>query len=107
MISRTLVLIAALAALSASPAAALTLNLGQEEIVESSGLPITVEAYSVPSLVDWNDDGLPDLLVGEGGGLFQGRVRVFLNEGVAGSPVFGDPFHVLSEGQDLTVPGNG
>jgi hypothetical protein len=107
MISRALLLTAALALLCTTPAAALILNLGVEEVIEAGGLPISVDSYSVPSLVDWNDDGLPDLLVGEGGGLFQGRVRVYLNEGIAGAPAFTAYFHVLSDGQELVVPGNG
>ncbi len=100
-------LVTALVLLSSLPATALILNLGEEEIVEAGGLPINVDAYSVPSLVDWNDDGLPDLLVGEGGGLFQGRVRVYLNDGAPAAPAFTDYFHVFAGGQELVVPGNG
>ncbi len=107
MILRILALVAAPVLLCSPPATALILNLGEEEIVEAGGLPIDVDAYSVPSLVDWNDDGLPDLLVGEGGGLFQGRVRVYLNDGAPSAPAFTDFFYVLADGQELVVPGNG
>ncbi len=93
--------------LAATSAPALILNLGAEEVVEAGGLPIVVDAYSVPSTVDWNGDGLVDLLVGEGGGVIQGRVRVYLNEGVAGAPSFTDPFHLQADGQELAVPGGG
>ncbi len=107
MIIRVLMLVTALVLLCSLPATALILNLGEEEIIEAGGLPISVDSYSVPSLVDWNDDGLPDLLVGEGGGLFQGRVRVYLNDGAPSVPAFTHYSYVLADGQELVVPGNG
>ena len=45
--------------------------------------------YSVPSLVDWNEDGRPDLTVGEGSGATgPARVRVKLIQSVAKTVVF-------------------
>ena len=44
------------------------LNLGPERLVEADGVVIQLPGYSVPSFVDWNDDNLKDLLIGEGGG---------------------------------------
>ena len=37
-----------------------------------------MDGHSVPCLADMNDDGELDLLVGEGSGLFPGRVRLYL-----------------------------
>src|SRR5512139_2516219 len=45
------------------------LNFGPEEIVKADGNDIAVPGYSVPSFVDWNNDGLQDLVVGEGGAI--------------------------------------
>jgi hypothetical protein len=80
------------------------LELGSEEIVKAGGIDLTVPGYSVPAWVDWNSDGLCDLLVGEGGNGFTGKVRVYLNSGVPGGPMFTTYFYVQSNGVDLTVP---
>lgn len=93
--------------LLAAVAGATPLDLGAEQIVQAGGADISVDAYSVPSLVDWDEDGRPDLMVGEGGGLFPGRIRIYLNTGSAAAPAFETFFHVQAEGADLTVPGSG
>lgn len=73
------------------------LNLGSEELVEANGVDITVGTYSVPSLVDWNNDGLEDLIVGTGGG----KVCVYLNVGTESAPQFSSYFYAQSNGSDL------
>jgi hypothetical protein len=84
------------------------LNLETEEIVQASGSDITVTGYSVPSCVDWNDDQLLDLIVGEGGGGFlYGYVRIYLNTGTAEAPSFTDFFHAQSGGSNLSEPASG
>ena len=45
---------------------------------------MTGYAMAAPEVVDWNNDGLPDLLVGQA----DGRVALFLNKGARGNPVF-------------------
>jgi hypothetical protein len=53
---------------------------------------------AAPELVDWNNDGLMDLLVGEA----DGRIALFLNQGTKGNPVFnGYQYLTLSNGQDI------
>jgi len=59
--------LAAAAVCAPAGAPAGQLNLGPQELVSTTGGPIAVPGYSVPSLVDWNADGRQDLLVGEGG----------------------------------------
>ena len=89
-------------------ACASLLNLGPEQIVQAGGTEITVPGYSVPSYVDWNNDGLKDLVVGDGPGADAlGRVRVYLNAGTASSPVFSGFFYAQSSSGDLTVPAAG
>jgi hypothetical protein len=83
------------------------LNLGSEQLVQASGVEIRVPGYSVPSFVDWNNDGLNDLVVGEGSGTRPGHVRVYLNIGTQANPQFSDFFHVQSEGSDMTFTGGG
>jgi len=97
----------ALAALSLLLAAAATadLQLGPETFVESGGVDIDVPGYSVPSTADWNDDGLPDLIVGEGGAA--GKVRVYLNTGTESAPAFDGYAYAQAGTTDLVEPGAG
>lgn len=81
------------------------LRLGAEEYVESGGVDIDVPGYSVPSTADWNDDGLPDLIVGEGGAA--GKVRVYANTGTQGAPAFDGYAYAQAGTTDLVEPGAG
>ncbi len=81
--------------------------LGPEQLVQYGGVDIIVPGYSVPSTFDWNNDGLPDLIVGEGGGATPGKVRVYPNTGVPGRPAFDSYLMVQSEGADLVAPPEG
>jgi hypothetical protein len=93
--------------LSPSTAPAALLNLGPEQTVLAGGGDLTVPGYSVPCFTDFNSDGINDLLVGEGGSGFDGKVRVYLNRGSASAPHFSDFSYVQSEGADLVVPAGG
>ena len=85
------------------------LNLGPEEIVKASWLDIVVPGYSVPSFCDWNNDGLQDLIIGEGGGFGNARVRFYLNVGTESNPQFLDnlSFYAQSYNSDLTCSVSG
>lgn len=83
------------------------LNLGPEEIIQANGVDIQVPGYSVPSFVDWNNDKLNDLVIGEGGGFGDAKVRVYLNVGTEPSPQFSDYFYAQSDGSDLVCPASG
>jgi hypothetical protein len=83
------------------------LNLGPEEIIQANGEDIQVPGYSVPSFVDWNNDNLQDLVIGEGSGFGDAKVRVYLNVGTESEPAFADYFYAPSEGSDLTCPASG
>ena len=93
--------------LPAASIAVAQLDLGQEEIIQANGLNISVLGYSVPSYVDWDEDGIADLIVGQGSGTYTGKVRVYLNYGTACEPEFLDYFYVQSLGSDLTLAGSG
>ncbi len=104
---RLCIALACAVALTAVPAAG-DLLLGPEQLVEADGQYLTVLGYSVPSFVDWNNDGLNDLVIGEGGGgVPDAKVRVYLNIGTASSPAFAQAssFYVQSVGADLTYVG--
>ncbi len=88
-------------------ASAQILYLGYEEIVQTEGVDLQVDAYSVPCLADWNGDDLPDLLVGEGGIIYPGTVHLFLNVGALGEPSFSGAGHIQAGEVDLEVPGTG
>lgn len=97
----------AMTVLPPSPLSAQT-SFESEEIVQAGGVDISVPGFSVPSFVHWNNDGLPDLVVGEGGlGTYDGKVRVYINNGAPGNPAFSSFFYVQSEGSDLTSPSGG
>ncbi len=64
--------------------------------------------YSVPSWVDWNGDGVKDLLVGQGGGVStQGKVRIYPNVGTDLEPLFSGYVYAQSGGSDLVVTASG
>src|SRR5262245_3876680 len=56
--------------------------------INAGGRPIDVEAgHAGPLIVDWDGDGVRDLLVGEFGA---GRLRIYLNKGTDAAPRFED-----------------
>ncbi len=88
--------------------AAVALDLEPAEIVTAAGGALVVPGYSVPAFVDWNEDALPDLVVGEGGGTSPtGKIRVYLNVGAPGTPVFDGFAYVQSAGADLAWAASG
>jgi hypothetical protein len=89
------------------PTARADLTLGAEELVLAGGAGIDVPGYSVPSFIHWDDDGLMDLVVGEGSGSYVGKVRVYLNTGTHTQPQFSAYSYVQSDGVDLELPGSG
>ncbi|MHC4743157.1 MAG: hypothetical protein ACYS8Z_14670, partial [Planctomycetota bacterium] len=102
----TIVFAAAIAADTC--AADLRLRLGPEQLVQAAAADIEVPGYSVPSLADWNNDGLLDLITGEGSGSSPAaKVRVYINEGTESQPQFSTFFYAQSGGADLTCPGSG
>jgi len=86
--------------LLAAGSASAELVLGPERFVQANGADIVVPGYSVPSFVDWNNDGLKDLLVGQGGNYNSPAVRVYLNQGSPSEPVFSTYSYVKTSGGD-------
>lgn len=108
MLARTMMILAVLVTTVMAGSALGTLDLGPEQIVQADGADIFVNSYSVPSFADWNNDGLRDLIVGDGGGIQpMGRVRVYLNSGTTSEPVFTTHFYVVADGMQLSWPASG
>lgn len=61
---------------------------------------LTVELISNPYMVDWNGDGLNDLIVGQ---LIDSKVRFYPNVGTNREPVFGDFTYLQADGADVTA----
>jgi len=75
------------------------------QLVQAGGVNLTVNGYSIPELADWDGDGRPDLLVGEGGGAFsQSKVRLYLNQGQPGAPLFGAWSYLQAAGAEISQP---
>lgn len=80
---------------------------GQEVTVAADGLTVLdVGSRATPSLVDWNADGLPDLV----SGAYDGRIHIFANDGCEDlSPCFLSSTAkgelVLEDDAVLAVPG--
>jgi large repetitive protein len=87
------------------------LQLGAEQIVQASGAEIVVLGHSVPSFVDWDNDGLKDLVVGQGNAFSPGtniaKVRIYRNVGTPRNPRFAGFVYAQSNGVDLVVPAEG
>ncbi len=88
-------------------AASAQFDFGPEQLVQAGGADIEVPGYSVPSFVDWNNDGLCDLIVGEGSGGYPAKVRIYLNEGTPSAPAFADYLYAQSGNEDLICEGSG
>jgi len=69
--------------------------------VEADGQPLKVEWYSAPRVVDFDGDGLPDLLVGHDP---KGSLRYYQNVGTPGHPQLTDKGPVLADGSPITCP---
>jgi len=77
------------------------------QTVQAGGVDIQTVDYSVPSLADWNSDGLTDLIVGEKSTIDTGKVRVYLNSGTNAAPAYGSFLYAQSGGVDLAVSASG
>ncbi len=78
-----------------------TPTFGKWRYIEAGGSPITVEmGHANPCVVDWDGDGLKDLLVGEYSG---GKIRFYNNSGTNAAPVFTDFTNLQADGSDISL----
>lgn len=69
--------------------------------VTASGSPIVVSSHANPCVLDWDDDGLKDLLLGE---FTQGRIRFYQNSGTNNAPVFTTFTYLRADGATIQLP---
>lgn len=68
--------------------------------IKDGSSDLKLSSYVNPTVVDWNNDGLTDLLVGE---FHQGKIALFLNQGTNLNPVFDGYIYLESSGLPITV----
>jgi hypothetical protein len=69
--------------------------------IQANGIDLKADSYaSTPCVVDWNEDGKKDLLVGC---FYYGNVYLFLNSGTSSAPVFTTGTKLQADGTDISV----
>lgn len=63
-------------------------------------LPLEVDRHSSPSVVDWNNDGAKDLVIGQFG---YGYIQLYLNQGTDLNPVFNGGSYIYSGGSRIAA----
>jgi hypothetical protein len=93
--------------LAAAGTRAAGLDLGPQQIIYDGASVLCVGEYSVPSYVDWDNDGDKDLIVGSRETDDTGKVRLYTNIGSASSPAFNGFQFIQSGGADIDVGSSG
>ena len=75
-------------------------ELESSVMIRDGAEPLSVDGYSAPDVVDWNNDGRKDLVIGQ---FTFGYIWVYLNQGTDLNPVFDGGAKVLSEGVPITT----
>lgn len=75
----------------------------QEPIsLEANEQPIKIEGgYIVPNIIDWNNDGNRDLLIGH---FYDGLIQLYLNEGSDNAPQFGKFTYLHAGSERISLP---
>jgi hypothetical protein len=68
--------------------------------IYDGGSPLQVAVMSAPTVIDWNNDGKKDLLVGQ---FTSGNIVLFLNQGTDANPVFSGSTLVESSGVPIST----
>jgi hypothetical protein len=69
-------------------------------LVQDGVSPLVVQGTSVPRVVDWNNDGRKDLVIGQ---FTNGNIRLYLNQGTNAAPVFNGYTLIQSGGTAITT----
>jgi hypothetical protein len=83
---------------SFAPVAASSLEAGV--LIQDGGLPLLVQGQAVPRVVDWDNDGKKDLIVGQ---YTNGNIRLYLNQGTNNAPAFNGYTLIQSGGTPITT----
>jgi len=76
--------------------------LTAEPKINVDGKPIYVGHNSAPSIVDWNNDGLPDIVTGRMEGI-PSCLYLYINEGVTGESLFNQTDTVFCSGEPIQL----
>jgi hypothetical protein len=68
-------------------------------VIVAAGFPLDVGEASTPEIVDWNNDGVRDLLVGA----WTGKIYLLINTGTNAAPLFPSKPYVQEGGSALVV----
>ena len=68
--------------------------------IQGANGPLTVNYFTTPSVIDWNNDGKKDLLVGQ---FTSGNIWLFLNQGTDARPAFGAGSKVVAGSSPITT----
>jgi hypothetical protein len=68
--------------------------------IKDGSNPLSVDRHSAPSVVDWNNDGKKDLVIGQ---FTYGYVWLYLNQGTNAEPVFNGATQIKSNGVAITT----
>ena len=55
---------------------------------------------SAPEVVDWNNDGKKDLIIGQ---FSEGKIRVYMNGGTDSAPVFAEFSYLQADGRPIRL----
>lgn len=66
-----------------------------------AGTIIDVGYYGAPCVVDWDGDGLKDLVLGQ---FTNGNIRFYKNEGTNENPVFNSYTLLYADGAPIALP---
>lgn len=69
--------------------------------VYDGGVPIDVDYYGAPVIVDWNYDGKKDLICGQ---FTYGKIRYYENIGLDTAPVFNGFEFLKADGVEIQLP---
>ena len=74
---------------------------GDGIILEAKGVPIEMQVgCASPCVVDWNEDGKKDLIIGQFSG---GKIRYYENIGSKANPKFGDYTFMKDDGEEISL----
>jgi hypothetical protein len=68
--------------------------------LQCAGSTIDVGYYAAPCIVDWDGDGVDDLILGQ---FTSGKIRFYKNEGTNANPVFNSYSFLQADGSDITM----
>lgn len=72
------------------------------EYVKANGIPVLLSiGHADPCVVDWDGDGIKDLLVGQ---FSSGKIRFYKNSGTNCFPVFTNFTYLKADGVDIVLP---